>query len=71
MEMFILAKVDRLVVVFDDRVFPVIPYFTEKVMTRLDMAQLVERAASRRIGRFMRFLVDMNADLMLGLVMFH
>jgi hypothetical protein len=70
-EVLVLAKVHGLVVVLDDGVFPVAFDFAEKVEAQLDVAELVERLAGRRVRRLVGLLVDVNADVMFVFVMFH
>jgi hypothetical protein len=70
-EVLILAKVHRLVVVLDNGVFAVAFDLAEKVIARLDVTQRIERLARCRVRRLVELLVDVNTHLMLMLVMCH
>jgi hypothetical protein len=61
--------VNRLGIVLDDGVLLIAPDFAEKVITRLDMGQVVERFTCGRIRRPVRLLVDVNTDFVV--VLFH
>jgi len=70
-KVFVLAQVNRVIIVFNDGVFLVAPYLAEKVITGLDAAKLVESLTRRRVRRLVGFLVNVDADLMFLLVIFH
>ena len=60
--MLIFTQVNRLRIVFHDRVFSVTPNFTKKIVAGLNISELVERLARGRVRRAVKLLIDVNAD---------